>query len=264
MKLKKLLRKNIEPRCTYCAHGTPLADGQRIACRRRGVVDGTDHCRSFRYDPPAPRAAQACGSARPFLPTLTSLWGIPMKNNILRNRFTALALCFILLFSAAPVPQAFAAPEDEDTVSDTSDTGSDTENTDSDSSDTSSTTDNANVIAAASGAPTLNAEAALLISPDSGMVLYEKNADERRYPASTTKIMTALLTLENVTDLSETVTAEASDFENVTADSSNAGIKQGEQVTSRIFCMRLCCLRPTRRPICSPATSAALMKISST
>ena len=95
-----------------------------------------------------------------------------MKNNILRNRFTALALCFILLFAAAPLPQAFAAPEDEDTVSDTSDTGSDTESTDSDSSDTSSTTDNANVIAAASGAPTLNAEAALLISADSGRVLY--------------------------------------------------------------------------------------------
>ena len=26
MRLKKLLRKNIEPRCTYCAHGSPLAD----------------------------------------------------------------------------------------------------------------------------------------------------------------------------------------------------------------------------------------------
>ena len=51
MKLKKLLRKDIEPRCIYCAHGSPLADGQRIACRRRGVVDGTDHCRAFRYDP---------------------------------------------------------------------------------------------------------------------------------------------------------------------------------------------------------------------
>ena len=23
----------------------------RIACRRRGVVDGTDHCRAFSYDP---------------------------------------------------------------------------------------------------------------------------------------------------------------------------------------------------------------------
>lgn len=48
---QKLLRKNIEPRCTYCAHGSPLADGERIACRKRGVVNGTDHCRSFRYDP---------------------------------------------------------------------------------------------------------------------------------------------------------------------------------------------------------------------
>lgn len=148
-----------------------------------------------------------------------------MKNNMLWNRFTALALCVVLLFAAVPLPQAFAAPEDEDIVSDTSDTGEDTEST-----DTTSQTDNANVIAAASGAPTLNAEAALLISPDSGMVLYEKNADDRRYPASTTKIMTALLTLENVTDLNEIVTAQASDFENVTADSSNAGIKEGEQV----------------------------------
>ena len=123
-----------------------------------------------------------------------------MKNNILRNRLAALALCFILLISAVPLPQAFAAPEDEDTVSDTTDTGSDTESTDTENTDSTSQADNTNIIAAAPGAPTLNAEAALLISPDSGMVLYEKNADERRYPASTTKIMTALLTLENVTE----------------------------------------------------------------
>ena len=32
-------------------HLLPLADGERIACRKRGVVNGTDHCRSFRYDP---------------------------------------------------------------------------------------------------------------------------------------------------------------------------------------------------------------------
>ena len=62
------------------------------------------------------------------------------------------------------------------------------------------------------------------------MVLYEKNADEKRYPASTTKIMTALLTLENVKDLNETVTAEQGDFAKVTADSSNADIKVGETV----------------------------------
>ena len=42
MKLSKLLRKDIEPRCTYCAHGSPLADGKRIACRKRGVMDAAD------------------------------------------------------------------------------------------------------------------------------------------------------------------------------------------------------------------------------
>ena len=157
-----------------------------------------------------------------------------MKNNKLWNRFAALALCCILLFSAIPLPQAFAAPDDTDTVSDsydTDDTNSTEDSGTTEGSDTATQADNSNVIAAASGAPTLNAEAALLISPDSGMVLYEKNADERRYPASTTKIMTALLTLENVTDLNETVTAEAVDFENVSADSSTANIKEGEQVT---------------------------------
>ena len=149
-----------------------------------------------------------------------------MKNEILR-RLSALALGLALLLNAAPLPQAFAVEDDTDASS-------------SDSADSTDTTDKTvvttadsdpTVTAAAANAPALDATAALLVSPESDMVLYEKNADEKRYPASTTKIMTALLTLENVSDLSAVVTAEASDFENVTADSSNAGIKLGEQVT---------------------------------
>lgn len=154
-----------------------------------------------------------------------------MKHNMLLRRLPALALCLIFLFTAAPLPQSYAAPDDEDTISDTDTTDTDTDGTADGDSEDADAASNANVIAAAPDAPTLNAEAALLISPDTGMVLYEKNADERRYPASTTKIMTALIVLENVTDLSETVTAEASDFEHVTADSSNADIKEGEVVT---------------------------------
>ena len=46
-------------------------------------------------------------------------------------------------------------------------------------------------------APSVSAEGAVLIDADSGRVLYEKNADKRLYPASTTKIMTALVALEN-------------------------------------------------------------------
>ena len=161
-----------------------------------------------------------------------------MKNNTIANRFAALALCFVLLFAAAPLPQAFAAPEDETGTSDTNyteDGSEDTGDEEGDGTDASAAqpgaTTTTNVTAAAANAPATNAEAALLISPDSGMVLYEKNADERRYPASTTKIMTALLVLENVADLNETVTAQVSDFETLEADSSSAGIKEGETVT---------------------------------
>lgn len=44
----------------------------------------------------------------------------------------------------------------------------------------------------------ISAGQAILIDGDSGRVLYEKNADEKAYPASTTKIMTAMITLETL------------------------------------------------------------------
>lgn len=44
----------------------------------------------------------------------------------------------------------------------------------------------------------ISAGQAILIDGKSGKVLYEKCADERAYPASTTKIMTALITLETL------------------------------------------------------------------
>ena len=46
--------------------------------------------------------------------------------------------------------------------------------------------------------PDISAESAILIEIDSGEILYEKNANAPMYPASTTKIMTALLTLEHL------------------------------------------------------------------
>lgn len=162
-----------------------------------------------------------------------------MKSNNFKNRLTALALCFTLLLGAAPITRAYAVNDESDTSSSQSDSDStDTSSTDSGSTDSADSKDSKDatadndkdVTAAASEAPAVTATAALLISPDSDMVLYEKNADEKRYPASTTKIMTALLTLENVEDLNETVTAEQGDFAKVTSDSSNAGIKVGETV----------------------------------
>ena len=47
----------------------------------------------------------------------------------------------------------------------------------------------------------VDAESVYLINLDTGKVIYEKDADKKIYPASTTKIMTALLALENIPDL---------------------------------------------------------------
>ncbi|MGN0268534.1 MAG: hypothetical protein ACI4D7_12765, partial [Lachnospiraceae bacterium] len=46
-------------------------------------------------------------------------------------------------------------------------------------------------------APEITAPTAVLMDAESGMVLYAKNADARRFPASITKLMTALLTIED-------------------------------------------------------------------
>ena len=49
------------------------------------------------------------------------------------------------------------------------------------------------------------AQSTVVMDLDSGRVLYEKNAHEKRLIASTTKIMTAILTIEN-TNINKTVT----------------------------------------------------------
>lgn len=53
----------------------------------------------------------------------------------------------------------------------------------------------------------LNGEGAVLIDFDTGQVLYGKNQDAKLYPASTTKMMTAILAVENA-NLSDLVTVD--------------------------------------------------------
>lgn len=53
-------------------------------------------------------------------------------------------------------------------------------------------------------------DVAYLLNTDTGTVIYEKNPDKKTYPASLTKIMTAIIAIENVPDLENTlVTAPA-------------------------------------------------------
>ena len=59
--------------------------------------------------------------------------------------------------------------------------------------------------------PDLDASAALLVDLATQIRLYDKGADQRRAPASTTKMMTALVALAR-SDLSESVVVQASDL----------------------------------------------------
>ena len=79
------------------------------------------------------------------------------------------------------------------------------------------------------------AKAALLADPDSGEILYARNIHEKLYPASLTKVMTALLVLEAVDSgkltLDTVLAASESAIANLPPDGSNAGIKVGESHT---------------------------------
>lgn len=81
----------------------------------------------------------------------------------------------------------------------------------------------------------VDAEAVYFINLDTGKVIYEKDADKKVYPASTTKIMTALLALENIPDLDTPQIELKLYIQNALSGTgaSLAGILRGETFTPR-------------------------------
>lgn len=77
----------------------------------------------------------------------------------------------------------------------------------------------------------VNSKASILVDASDGHDIYSENADEKMFPASLTKLMTALLVAENVPDLSVIVTANESAFEGLSDAGSSVGMKPGEQMT---------------------------------
>lgn len=80
--------------------------------------------------------------------------------------------------------------------------------------------------------PVISARQAILIDGRSGECIYEKNADEKGYPASTTKIMTAMVVLdicrEQNISLKEKITVPK---EAAGAEGSSLFLKAGEEKT---------------------------------
>ena len=90
--------------------------------------------------------------------------------------------------------------------------------------------------------PDIQAKAALLVDANTGAIVYAKNEHQELYPASLTKIMTALLVVEAIDkgqlSLDQEVTA-SSTIESLDTDGRTANIKPGEIMTVEqlLYCM---------------------------
>lgn len=78
--------------------------------------------------------------------------------------------------------------------------------------------------------PNVYAESAIVMEASTGLILYEKNIKDSHYPASITKIMTALIAIEN-SSLGDVVTFSKNAIFDVDLDSSRIGIDVNEQLT---------------------------------
>ncbi len=120
----------------------------------------------------------------------------------MRNRFIRYITALIAVFYILCIPlYAFASPEDYDKN-----------------------------YPASLRADQLYGEAAIVMDAETGEILFEKNANVRMYPASTTKIMTLLLGIESGISL-DTVVTIPSEAGDITADSSVVPVYPGETMT---------------------------------
>ena len=76
----------------------------------------------------------------------------------------------------------------------------------------------------------LNSEAAILVEVSTGRIIYEKNSTKKLYPASTTKILTAILVIENC-KLDDIVTVKESALNNIPNGYVTCNLQIGEQLS---------------------------------
>lgn len=80
-------------------------------------------------------------------------------------------------------------------------------------------------------APEIEEETGILMESTTGRILFDKGMDEIRYPASTTKVMTALLVLEHYQDLNQKITFTDVITPDLAPGNSSINAKVGEELT---------------------------------
>lgn len=87
-----------------------------------------------------------------------------------------------------------------------------------------------NVNASEEDIPNIESPAAMLMDLNTGKILYEKNINDKMYPASLTKVLTAILTLENC-ELNEVATVSYDAVMSISSGYVTANLQIGEEVT---------------------------------
>lgn len=78
--------------------------------------------------------------------------------------------------------------------------------------------------------PQIGAGGAILMEANTGTILYAKNIDDRFYPASTTKILTSLVAIEN-SEMNETVSFSQEAVFSIGKGTSNMGMDVGQTIS---------------------------------
>ncbi len=137
--------------------------------------------------------------------------------------------------SATPTPSASGEPAKSNRVKSSSSPTPSVESTEKNDADTKTDKestkekDSKKEEKTSSSEPEVLSESAILVNGNTGKVLFEKNSHAQMYPASTTKIMTAYLAIQNL-DLSAQITASESAVA-IASDSSKMDLVAGEILT---------------------------------
>lgn len=79
-------------------------------------------------------------------------------------------------------------------------------------------------------APQISTKSAVLIDASTGQVIYDKDMNAKKYPASITKIMTAILAIENLEN-TDMLTANEEAIDTVPRNTSNIALDYGEEIS---------------------------------
>lgn len=148
----------------------------------------------------------------------------------LKHRIWATCMALLYLFSSLTV---FASEESTTASAETATTAASEDNTTEESTLSAiQTSDDAGCLIAANDGTDLNLEAgaAVLMEAKTGKILYSKNAEEKMYPASITKVLTTLIALEKG-NLTDSITFSAETLNAVEQGSSRVGVEAGETCT---------------------------------